>query len=74
MPRPKKNFSLADFGLHENLIGQILDLREAFLGAPEHRVVAHALEWYLTKGINAEPELKRRYEEAQRKRLEAKTK
>lgn len=74
MARPKKVLSLADFGLNENLIGRIQDLREAFLGAPEHRVVAHALEWYLRKGIDEEPALKLRYEEAQRVRLEAKTK
>jgi len=74
MARPKKSVSLSDFGLNQNLIGQIQDLREAFLGAPEHRVIAHVLEWYFTRGIDAEPELKRRYDEAQKARMAAKTK
>jgi hypothetical protein len=74
MARPKKQLSLAEFGLSQNLIGQIEDLQEAFLGAPQHRVIAFALEWYFARGIDAEPELKRRYEEAQRARMSAKKK
>jgi hypothetical protein len=74
MPRHKKPLSLSEFGLNRNLIDQIQDLREAFLGAPEHRVIAFVLEWYFTRGIDAEPELKRRYEEAQKARMSAKTK
>ena len=74
MPRTKKPKSLSEFGLTRNLIDQIEDLREAFLGAPQHRVVAFVLEWYFTNGIDAEPELKRRYEEAQKARMSAKTK
>ena len=35
MARPKKQLSLAEFGLNQNLIGQIEDLQEAFLGAPQ---------------------------------------
>jgi hypothetical protein len=62
MARPKKQISLAEFGLNQNLIGHIQDLRESILGATEHRVVAHVLEWYFTRGIEAEPELKHRYE------------
>jgi hypothetical protein len=73
MARPKKQLSRAEFGLNQNLIGQIEDLQEAFLGAPQHRVVAFALEWYFTSGVDAEPELKRRYEDAQKARMAAKT-
>lgn len=74
MPRTKKSISLTEYGLDQNLIGQVHDLREAFLGAPEHRVVAHALEWYFTRGIDTDPELKGRYEVAQKARMTAKTK
>jgi hypothetical protein len=74
MPRTKKPVSLSEYGLDQNLIGQIHDLREAFLGAPEYRAVAHALEWFFKYGIDADPELKRRYEEAQKARTSAKTK
>jgi hypothetical protein len=35
-------------------------------------VIAHAIEWYLSKGINDEPEVKRRYEEAQQAKILAK--
>ena len=74
MPRPRKPISLFEFGLNQNLIGQVEDLREAFLGAPEHRVIAFVLEWYFMRGIDAEPELKRRYEEARKARMSTKTK
>jgi hypothetical protein len=73
MPRPKRVSSIADLGLSQNLIDQIKDLQEAHLGAPEHRVIARALEWYFAKGINDDPPLRERFEEARKARLSAKT-
>lgn len=73
MPRPKKPPSLKDFGLSEDLIARIQDLREGYIGAPEERVIAQALEHFLDgKGIDVEPEVKRRYLEARQQRLTAK--
>jgi hypothetical protein len=71
MGRPKDPPTLSALGLSQETIDKIQDLREAFLGAPDHRVIAHAIEFYLAKGIDAEPEVKRRYEEEQRRRLAA---
>jgi hypothetical protein len=73
MSRKKKVPTLAEFGLTADQINQIQDLREGFLGAPEHRVIAHAVESYLeNRGINAEPEVKRRYDDAKQRRLATK--
>jgi hypothetical protein len=73
MARRKKPPTLAEFGLPPELLARVQDLREGFLGAPENRVVAHALEFYLTKGIDTEPEVKRRCDEAREKRQRPKT-
>jgi hypothetical protein len=62
MARPKKQISLAEFGLNQNLISQIQDLRRQ---SQVRRNIAW-LRMYrngtFTRGIEAEPELKHRYE------------
>jgi hypothetical protein len=47
------------------------DCREGFEGAPEHRLMARALEFYMADRYEKEPEVKRRAEEARRKREES---
>jgi hypothetical protein len=71
--RPKKIPSLAEFGISDDLIARLGDLREGYCGAPEHRVVAQALEHFLAnRGIDFEPEVKKRYLMAQQHRLDSK--
>lgn len=71
--RPKKPLSLAEFGFSEEMVEQIDDLREGYAGAPAHRVIAEALQHFFNgKGIDAEPEVKRRYLAAREKRTAAK--
>jgi lipid A 4'-phosphatase len=61
--------SLGPLGIDPELMGRVQDLREAYLGAPEGRIVAEALELFITDRLRAEPEVKRRYEEARKRRL-----
>jgi hypothetical protein len=62
MARPKSVPTLADFGFNQETIDQIEDLREAWEGAPAHRVLTRALKFYLEKGIGEEPTIKELYE------------
>ena len=55
--------------LREPLASEFLDFCEAHRGAPEHRIIADALRAFIDERLAAEPELKKRYEEARRKRL-----
>lgn len=68
MARPKNAPTLADFGFNAETIDEIEDLREAWEGAPAHRVLTRALKFYLEKGIGEEPSLKELYERAKQKR------
>jgi hypothetical protein len=71
--RKKKLPSLADFGFSQEMIELIEDLREGYAGAPAHRAISEALRHFFNnKGIDAEPEVKRRYSEARDRRLAAK--
>lgn len=72
MARPSKGSRLKLLGLDEELIGRVQDLREAYFGAPEYRIVAEALEHFMRDRLQAEPEVRRRYEEAQKARLNLK--
>ena len=42
---------------------------EAHRGSPEHRIIADALRAFIAERLVAEPELKKRYDAARRKRL-----
>jgi len=67
--RKKKLPSLSDFGFSQDLIEHIEDLCEGYAGAPAHRAVTEALRHFFNnKGIEAEPEVQRRYLEAREKR------
>jgi len=55
--------------LREPLASDLLDFCEAHRGAPEHRIIADALRAFIDDRLQAEPELRKRFEEARRKRL-----
>jgi hypothetical protein len=68
MPRPPKEPTLADFGFSAEWIDEIESLREGFIGAPAHRVLEHALKFYLANGLKDEPAVKQRYDEERERR------
>jgi hypothetical protein len=72
MSRPSKGSRLKLLGVEEELIERIQDFREGYLGAPEYRIVAEALEHFMRDRLEAEPEVRRRYEAARQARLAAK--
>lgn len=72
MARPSKGSRLKLLGLDEELIGRVQDFREGYFGAPEYRIVAEALEHFMRERLQAEPEVRKRYEEAQQARLNVK--
>ena len=72
MSRPSKGSRLKLLGVEEELIERIQDFREGYFGAPEYRIVAEALEHFMRDRLEAEPEVRRRYEAARQARLAAK--
>ena len=72
MSRPSKGSRLKLLGFDEELIERIQDFREGYFGAPEYRIVAEALEYFMRDRLEAEPEVRRRYEDARKARLAAK--
>ena len=71
MARPSKGSRLKLLGLDEELIDRVQDFREGYFGAPEYRILAEALEHYMADRLEAEPEVRRRYEKARNARLAA---
>ena len=65
----KDNPPTGRWKLREPLATEFLDFCEAHRGAPEHRVIADALRAFIDERLSAEPELRRRYEEARDARL-----
>ena len=55
--------------LRDPLASEFIDFCEAHRGAPEHRIIADALRAFIDERLAAEPELKKRFDEARRKRL-----
>jgi len=53
----------------EPLNSDFIDFCEAHRGAPGNRIVQDALRAFIDERLLAEPELKKRYDEARRKRL-----
>jgi hypothetical protein len=72
MSRPSKGSRLKLLGFDEELIERVQDFREGYFGAPEYRIVAEALEHFMRDRLEAEPEVRRRYEAARQARLTAK--
>jgi hypothetical protein len=65
---------LIQLKLDPELVEDFTDFREGYLGAPEYRVLAEAIKYYMADRLAAEPEVKRRYEAAREKRLGTKGK
>ena len=72
MSRPSKGSRLKLLGFDEELIERVQDFREGYFGAPEYRIIAEALEHFMRDRLEAEPEVRRRYEDARKARLAAK--
>jgi hypothetical protein len=53
----------------EPLNADFLDFCEAHRGAPGNRIIQDALRAFIDERLKAEPELKKRFDEARRKRL-----
>ncbi|HYL33876.1 MAG TPA: hypothetical protein VEU53_12090 [Stellaceae bacterium] len=66
MPKEKL---IGRWKLPESLAFMLQDFSEAHRGAPDHRLIADALAAFIADRLDKEPELKKRYEEARRKRL-----
>jgi hypothetical protein len=62
---------LNQLGLEPELVDRFLDFCEGYQGAPVHRLLAPAIEAYMAERYAAEPEVKRRADEARRKREKA---
>jgi hypothetical protein len=56
-------------GLDPELVARFQDFCEGYQGAPDYRLIARALEHYMADRYEAEPEVKRRADEARAKRL-----
>ena len=48
---------------------KLADFCAAHYGAPQTNVIRHALDAFIGQRLKAEPEVKKRYEDARRKRL-----
>jgi hypothetical protein len=59
---------LIQLKLDRELVEDFTDFREGYLGAPEYRVLAEAIRYYMADRLAAEPEVKKRYEAAREKR------
>jgi hypothetical protein len=69
VPKPSTGFRLRQIGLDDDLVERFTDFREAgYLGAPEHRVIAEALEFFMAQRLNRNPDVREAYEEARRRR------
>ena len=51
------------------MASEFLDFCEAHRGAPEQRIIADALRAFIDERLDAEPELKKRFDAARKKRL-----
>jgi hypothetical protein len=57
--------------LGEPLASDLIDFCEAHRGAPEIRIIRDALRAFIDDRLSAEPELRKRFEAARKKRLGA---
>jgi hypothetical protein len=69
MAKPKPEKLVGRWKLPESLSYELQDFCEAHRGAPESRIIADALRAFIAERLDAEPELKKRYEDARKKRL-----
>ena len=69
MPKESSGSRLKAFGLDDELIERVCDFRDAYFGAQENRIVAEALEHFMRVRLDAEPEVKLRYDQARSARF-----
>jgi hypothetical protein len=68
MSRQPNGAKLLQLGVSPELVDRFLDFCEGYEGAPLHRLLAKAMEAYMSERYGAEPEVKRRADEARKKR------
>jgi hypothetical protein len=68
MAKEPSGARLIQFGVPAELVQRFLDFCEGYEGAPVHRLLARALEFYMADRYAAEPEVKRRADEARQRR------
>lgn len=69
MGRTKREKLIGRWKLPEALFYDFQDFCEAHRGSPENRIIADALRAFIADRLAAEPELRKRFEEARRERL-----
>ena len=57
------------YGFKGQLKDDLADFCEAHRGSPENRIIHDAVRAFIDERLTAEPELKKRFEEARSKRL-----
>ncbi|MGY8664141.1 hypothetical protein Q3C01_17480 [Bradyrhizobium sp. UFLA05-109] len=72
--KPGSGSRLIQMGMDAELVDDFTDFREGYFGAPEVRVLAEAIQFFIAERLKAEPEVKRRYEAAREKRRGSKGK
>jgi hypothetical protein len=68
MSRPSKGSRLRLLGFDQELIEQMHDFREAYLDANENTVLAEAVRDFIKAQVKNNPDIKRRYEIARKRR------
>jgi hypothetical protein len=69
MSKEPSGARLISMGISSDLAERFLDFCEGYEGAPVHRLLARAMEFYMDARYEAEPEVKRRAEEARKRRV-----
>jgi hypothetical protein len=59
---------LIQLGVAPDLANRFVDFCEGYEGAPLHRLLSRAMEFYMADRYDQEPEVKRRAEEARARR------
>lgn len=60
---------LLQIGLEPDLVERFTDFREAgYLGSPEHRIIAEALEFFMDHRLRRNPDIKAGYDAARARR------
>ena len=68
MSRPSKGSRLKLLGFDQDLIDRMHDFQEAYLDANEGAILAEALSVFIDSQVANNPDIKRRYETARRRR------
>lgn len=66
--RPPTTGAGTKLDLPPELIADLRDFCEAHYGAPQNRIVREAVQAFIQAALNAEPELRKRFEEARAQR------